>query len=63
MVISDVEYPTFEAAHALWIKFKMDRKYYDRKFLAEFWHGTVPIPEPPPRFFIEELAKNQGLAL
>jgi len=63
MNINGIDYPTIDARHTLWIKMKLDREYYDRKFLAEFWIGTVPIPEKPPNFFLEELAKNQGLAI
>lgn len=61
--ISGEDYPTIDAKHALWVKQKLDREHYDRKFLAEFWIGTVPIPEKPPSFFLEELAKNQGLVI
>ena len=63
MSINGVDYPTIDARLTLWFKYKMDRKYYDRKFLAEFWVATLPIPEKPPSFFLEELAKNQGLFL
>lgn len=63
MNIGGIDYPTIDARHTLWLKMKMDRKFYDRKFLAEYWIGTVPIPEPPPSFFLEEMARHQGLVL
>ena len=63
MNINGVDYPTIDARHTLWVKMKLDRAFYDRKFLAEFWIGTVPIPEKPPQFFLDELLKHQGLSL
>lgn len=63
MTINGVEYPTIDARHTLWIKAQMDPKFYDRSFLAKYWVGTLPDPERPPEFFLDQLAKHQGLLL
>ena len=63
MFVAGNEYDTFDERHTLFVKRYFDKHYYDIEFLGHYWHGAVPSPETPPKFFVESLRRNQGFFL
>lgn len=63
MNIMGDEWPTIDERHTLWLKQRIDAKYYDLPFLRSIWIGEPPEPERPPEFWMEKLQANQGIML
>lgn len=61
--INGVIYPTIDERHTLFIKKFFDAEYYDRDYLQSIWIGRLPAAASPPSFWLEQLAKNQGVFL
>jgi len=61
ITICHLEIPPLTDAAVLWLKRQMDPMHWDPDAIATWWLGTVPEPEQPNEWYMDEYLLRRGL--